>query len=606
MQSRYQSGQAIVLILLLSIIGVLGAVMLVSTGVLTSEKMQLQNAADATAYSVSVLEARDLNYGAYMNRAMVGNEVAIGQMVSMYSWVKMLESEPAYLNAIASGLNAIPPPVGTALSAIVKGFASYIRTTSRAAGRVVYPLSEKVVIGLKGLNQAYSFSQQAMHLATLVFSASAVSQVPKYNVAENQSDVSLSAYGWFALAMHYGSYYGDLLSLPVYQFVKHPSGSDPEMSRFAQVVNDSRDGFTRHRSCSNKPGENLIKDGLDTINDAIQSVTPPTSIDLGPVTIGIPSPVITGPSLECNVDPQGDTNGDPTGGWALSLMNVKMDMDYILDLGPLGEYGYAFGVELDISANRFGGTQLLYADAKEEYIWSAADGAGLGVTPSGYFEICIIDCLDETITISLPEVPYGAASAFAGIQKPNMANISANLSPHRDVLYGGLSGMLAPWAIIQTGLNAKNLSQPYRLAQGGYQMISELPQIASFENSLPFIGMEAPYILIGLTRDKNEIFNAGNLSGNLKLEEADTKLAAVAKAQVYYSSPDDLSVFSTQRAAAANGFNPYWDARLVDTSYLDRVSALVFQSGQIPLPGEINGTINSFNKLLATFGSLFK
>ena len=164
--------------------------------------MQLQNAADATAYSVSVLEARDLNYGAYMNRAMVGNEVAIGQMVSMYSWVKMLESEPAYLNAIASGLNAIPPPVGTALSAIVKGFASYIRTTSRAAGRVVYPLSEKVVIGLKGLNQAYSFSQQAMHLATLVFSASAVAEVPKYNVAENQSDVALSGDGRFALALH--------------------------------------------------------------------------------------------------------------------------------------------------------------------------------------------------------------------------------------------------------------------------------------------------------------------------------------------------------------------------------------------------------------------
>ena len=85
----HQSGQAIVLVLLLTMVGVLGALALVSTGSLTSEKIQLQNAADATAYSVSTIEARDLNYTAYMNRAMVANEVAVGQMVSMMSWASM-------------------------------------------------------------------------------------------------------------------------------------------------------------------------------------------------------------------------------------------------------------------------------------------------------------------------------------------------------------------------------------------------------------------------------------------------------------------------------------------------------------------------------------
>jgi hypothetical protein len=45
--------------------------------------MELQNAADGVAYSVAIPEARDLNFMAYTNRAMVANEVAIGQAVGL-------------------------------------------------------------------------------------------------------------------------------------------------------------------------------------------------------------------------------------------------------------------------------------------------------------------------------------------------------------------------------------------------------------------------------------------------------------------------------------------------------------------------------------------
>ena len=47
-------------------------------GRVTSDKMEMQNAADAIAYSISITEARDLNFAAYLNRAMVANEVVIG------------------------------------------------------------------------------------------------------------------------------------------------------------------------------------------------------------------------------------------------------------------------------------------------------------------------------------------------------------------------------------------------------------------------------------------------------------------------------------------------------------------------------------------------
>ncbi len=49
--------------------------------------MRLANAADATAWSIATLEARALNYDAYTNRAIVANEVAIAQAISLISWM---------------------------------------------------------------------------------------------------------------------------------------------------------------------------------------------------------------------------------------------------------------------------------------------------------------------------------------------------------------------------------------------------------------------------------------------------------------------------------------------------------------------------------------
>ena len=57
---------------------VISALSLFRTGRLTSDKMEMQNAADALAFSVSTVEARDLNFATYTNRAIVANEVAIG------------------------------------------------------------------------------------------------------------------------------------------------------------------------------------------------------------------------------------------------------------------------------------------------------------------------------------------------------------------------------------------------------------------------------------------------------------------------------------------------------------------------------------------------
>jgi len=61
---------------------------LFNTGQMTAEKTKLVNTADAVAYSAGVMHARALNFGAYTNRALIANEAAIAQMVSISSWLQ--------------------------------------------------------------------------------------------------------------------------------------------------------------------------------------------------------------------------------------------------------------------------------------------------------------------------------------------------------------------------------------------------------------------------------------------------------------------------------------------------------------------------------------
>ena len=76
-----------------------------NSGRVVDEKLRITNAADAAAYSAAVLEARALNYDAYANRAIVANEVAIAQAISLASWMHYFQKgvdNAGLLGAVAS------------------------------------------------------------------------------------------------------------------------------------------------------------------------------------------------------------------------------------------------------------------------------------------------------------------------------------------------------------------------------------------------------------------------------------------------------------------------------------------------------------------------
>ena len=74
-------------------------------------------------------------------------------------------------------------------------------------------------------------------------------------------------------------------------------------------------------------------------------------------------------------------------------------------------------------------------------------------------------------------------------------------------------------------------------------------------------------------------------TGRLELEEAFgwDDMTAIAKSEVYFKRPLDLDYFARDDGYVEHGsaFNPYWQARLIETSHADRVMALLLQHGEL-------------------------
>ena len=111
-----QTGQALVLCLVMMFVGAIGAYFMFSTAQVSSTRHRLDNAADAAAWSAALWRARVMNYHAYANRAIIAQEVAIAQAVTLASWAKYFDT----FSTTASVLAAPYPPVAAVLAVVEK------------------------------------------------------------------------------------------------------------------------------------------------------------------------------------------------------------------------------------------------------------------------------------------------------------------------------------------------------------------------------------------------------------------------------------------------------------------------------------------------------
>lgn len=100
-----QAGQIIPLSVCLLLLAGSMFYLMVNAGQSVTEKIRVTNAADAAAYSAATVEARALNYDAYLNRAIVANEIVIAQMVSYGSWLEYFATASDNYEASASDVN---------------------------------------------------------------------------------------------------------------------------------------------------------------------------------------------------------------------------------------------------------------------------------------------------------------------------------------------------------------------------------------------------------------------------------------------------------------------------------------------------------------------
>jgi hypothetical protein len=86
-------GQALPLAAGLAALGAIALVMLFNGGQTVAARVRLTHAADATAYSGALVQARALNLLAYTNRAQIAHQVAMAHLVTLAAWAQFGQAE---------------------------------------------------------------------------------------------------------------------------------------------------------------------------------------------------------------------------------------------------------------------------------------------------------------------------------------------------------------------------------------------------------------------------------------------------------------------------------------------------------------------------------
>lgn len=215
-----------------------------NSGRAVDEKLRITNAADGAAYSVAVLEARALNFDAYSNRAIVANQVAIAQAVSLASWLHYFGAGVDNADALADVASSwiYDPLEYPRLARVVAGFGGTAYVDHLGGGvtdGAIRALDEglaAIVSAHDLVSQALSRSQSVLHGAL----GAGTAQRALANEIVHRIDPAMTA------ELVAGSHGFDA-------FTRAYSKGDPAgdgRGRLAETVLSSRDAFTAERRWS--------------------------------------------------------------------------------------------------------------------------------------------------------------------------------------------------------------------------------------------------------------------------------------------------------------------------------------------------------------------
>ena len=254
-----QKGQALVLAVICMLVFVVGVLVLFNTGQAVNKKVQLNNTADAAAYSAAVQQARAYNMIAYLNRAQVANEVATAQIVSIHSWMNFAISgtdhfaDAVQAIGIALDLTGVGAEVGVELNEIgaqlseVKDSMQEVRDTMKGA-------FSAAISGLSLVNVAYAKVEQGItgleiaDIPTLVQTVIQQNTIKATGSTDKAATLNAVSYGVLTeQAAAANRSYARLYQIPTSRSASSNPGHTADADRYANVVMEARDGFSASR-----------------------------------------------------------------------------------------------------------------------------------------------------------------------------------------------------------------------------------------------------------------------------------------------------------------------------------------------------------------------
>jgi hypothetical protein len=199
---------------------------------MTHGKMQTMNAADAGAYAAAIVAARDANFMAYTNRAMVANHVFVGQLVSFTSLALFFADLADKVSTILHIISKFPPLAFLeAVAQVLDKVVDLLEEVPSVMSEII-SVQDKYIGLLSGL-------QNVIRASTLYDAEEAVKKVIKANDKNEELKWELgSGSGALTIANNLNAFLN----------LSSQKDDDENLSRFADVVRNSRDGFTTKRN----------------------------------------------------------------------------------------------------------------------------------------------------------------------------------------------------------------------------------------------------------------------------------------------------------------------------------------------------------------------
>jgi len=616
---RGQRGQALVFVTVTILVMVIAMMMTYSIGQLTNQKTRLQNTADAAAYSAALAQARDYNFSAYMNRAMIANDVAVAQIVALRSWSENFNNTFKDSPKPKKGLTVEGDPEQGGILTWVRGGPLYgIFTFLEGAQRLLASGMSGAAKGgtdvlmpiLQVMNEGFALTQKVYHYSTALtvaqilgvddkfneymkaiagFDLSAITNLIKfgneYNVVKmNDPNAAISLLGFAS----YGYNVIQWFKFTANRNPVGPWGTDTQDDRSSHLGDrycpsgaDYHDWGAFGESClwvnGRAAGNAWTRDTIHTGGVTTQTYTDDGTFD-GPRKDRYTSVVLAS---------RDDFTKDRNGSW---YQGVPLLIDLVIMAGPGPTVGTPPGTSgwfLKMLFHSAEGVEL-WNDERQDTV--AGAGKGYKKNPGSWNDRWKTH--DETAffglatapifipvwgTIHVPSVPF--KSGWANFPKLSEANIST----------GNASGYQGGTDLnSKEHINSRPIFRTYRdvtdIEQGtdtAHQNWTSPPILVEVERKTGTIKTVQPGGYAGCTfgtpyilgQKVSAVFAQGNF--NVGDGSSANCMRALAKAEAYFLRPTDLFPRTDQKTEYGSLYSPYWQARLVKTTAVEQTLSLI-------------------------------